>query len=369
MVSVPSILLTIFLLELTVRFVLPVSDRPRLTYDTESQILHMVPNQRGTYVLGAWGEVTQAEFHVNNAGWNSGREYTEEKSDAVTRIAVIGDSYTEALQVPYSENYAAILDQQLGDRVEVYNFGVSGAPFSQYLHVMRMVARVYQPDIIIVNVVQNDFAESFATDVWLPHFLQFRLTEGEIEEIAPTEPYFSPQNQVLRRFAIVRYLRFNLAIESVDGIWRRLGLKDTEISEDASGLNALDQTVGVNFVDDRERMTALIDYIFSQALDLATEHNFELLLQLEAPQSLYYGEGSQEEVEASLVFQNNLIVRNLAEDYEIELHEVSDVLLPHHRQTGEYVDFFPNDSHWNATSHRLIGEALAKRIQSLGWVE
>jgi hypothetical protein len=49
------------------------------------------------------------------------------KSPDRTRVAVIGDSYVEAFQVPHYASLAEQLEALLGeDRTEVYRFGISG---------------------------------------------------------------------------------------------------------------------------------------------------------------------------------------------------------------------------------------------------
>ena len=102
--------------------------------------LHRQPNQTGTWVVGFYGEV-QGKYHINGQGWNSPHEYTADKPDGTLRIAVIGDSFIEAMQVDVDETYAALTEQALSadgvcpgyDRVEVYSFGFGGAQQGNFL--------------------------------------------------------------------------------------------------------------------------------------------------------------------------------------------------------------------------------------------
>ena len=48
-----------------------------------------------------------------------------------------------------------------GHKAEVYQFGMDGAPLSQYLHVLRREVVKYQPDIVVVPLTHNDFDESY----------------------------------------------------------------------------------------------------------------------------------------------------------------------------------------------------------------
>jgi hypothetical protein len=69
------------------------------------------------------------------------------KSPDRTRVAVIGDSYVEAFQVPHYASLAEQLEALLGeDRTEVYRFGISGAPLSQYLYMFETEVAAYNPE-------------------------------------------------------------------------------------------------------------------------------------------------------------------------------------------------------------------------------
>ena len=91
-------------------------------------------------------------------GWNYPIDYYPINDKKL--IAVIGDSYIEAFQVDVDKNYPFLLREKLKNDYEVYAFGKSGAPLSQYLHISRYVNRHFDPDILIFNLVHNDFDES-----------------------------------------------------------------------------------------------------------------------------------------------------------------------------------------------------------------
>lgn len=96
---------------------------------------------------------------------------TLEKPANVYRIAVLGDSYTEAMQVPRDEAFWALLPARLaacgfarGKKIEALNFGVSGYGTAQELVALRTEALGYRPDLVLLqftngNDVQNNSAE------------------------------------------------------------------------------------------------------------------------------------------------------------------------------------------------------------------
>jgi hypothetical protein len=91
-------------------------------------------------------------FRLNSFGMQND-EIALEKPAGVYRIAVFGDSYVEALQVPRADNYLNLvgqtLSQRLGKKVEVLNFGVSNYSVAQDYLRYQTVARQFKPDLVI----------------------------------------------------------------------------------------------------------------------------------------------------------------------------------------------------------------------------
>src|SRR5262245_53515904 len=61
---------------------------------------------------GLWTREGRAEVRINSAGFR-GPEVAVEKPPGTFRIAVLGDSCVEALQVPEEETFARLLDKLL----------------------------------------------------------------------------------------------------------------------------------------------------------------------------------------------------------------------------------------------------------------
>ena len=84
------------------------------------------PNTAGWYV-----KEDRVYVRINEQGLR-GPDVALDKPDGVFRIAVLGDSYSEAFQVDFKERYSHVAERALntcdplGRRIEVLNFGVSG---------------------------------------------------------------------------------------------------------------------------------------------------------------------------------------------------------------------------------------------------
>lgn len=113
--------------------------------------------------IGVWRSSCYA-VTVRINGWGfRGPAWSLTKPPGVTRIIVLGDSLTEALQVPYEDTFPARLERRLnqagnGRRFEVLNLGVSLYSTGQnYLNLVHHGLR-FAPDLVLLGF-------SIATDV------------------------------------------------------------------------------------------------------------------------------------------------------------------------------------------------------------
>jgi len=101
----------------------------------------------------------RAEYHVNSQGFRSRRHYGKTPDEGVTRILVVGDSFSFALGVNDNETWSARLEDKLlraGRRVEIINSGIPGLDTrSASLHVKRLIDE-YAPTTVMLGFVPND---------------------------------------------------------------------------------------------------------------------------------------------------------------------------------------------------------------------
>jgi lysophospholipase L1-like esterase len=88
---------------------------------------------------------------------------------AKRRVAMIGNSYTFGLGVAFEDTWGSRLQERLGDRYQVLNFGVVGYGLDQvYLRYLEHV-RSWKPEIAILGLISHDLQR---TEVVYP-FLSF----------------------------------------------------------------------------------------------------------------------------------------------------------------------------------------------------
>ena len=93
---------------------------------------------------------------VNRAGFR-GPEWTIAKPSGTLRVAVIGDSFTEAPQVAYDQTFCAVAERALarckglgGKRVQVMDFGTDAYGTAQELVTLRRHVWQYSPDLVVL---------------------------------------------------------------------------------------------------------------------------------------------------------------------------------------------------------------------------
>lgn len=122
--------------------------------------LYTANRERGwTLRPGAEGVVaveTGQFVHINRHGFRDHERIYDKPANTI-RIAALGNSWTEAMQVPQEKTYCSVLEKKLtgsscfaGQRVEVLNFGVAGYSTAQELLLLRQEVWKYHPDIVVV---------------------------------------------------------------------------------------------------------------------------------------------------------------------------------------------------------------------------
>ncbi len=111
-----------------------------------------------------------AFVQINSDGLRDYEHAVKKPTDTI-RIAILGDSYAEAIQVPVDKTFWKILEQKLSDcsgfdgkNIEVINFGVSGFGTVQEFLTLKHKVWKYSPDIVLLafltgNDVRNNLRE------------------------------------------------------------------------------------------------------------------------------------------------------------------------------------------------------------------
>ncbi len=134
--------------------------------DVAYPIFHRLETLRGWSpipgVSGLWMTEGEAFIENNDEGFRD-RHHAVDKPKGVMRLAVLGDSMSEALAVPLEKTYPSILEHKLSAclarQVEVLNFSVSGYGTAQQRQTLRHNVLKYKPDIVLLAFFTGN-------DVW-----------------------------------------------------------------------------------------------------------------------------------------------------------------------------------------------------------
>ncbi|MDP4262081.1 MAG: SGNH/GDSL hydrolase family protein [Bacteroidota bacterium] len=344
-VTIPVLLVIFILLEIISRIFFPGKEAPKSIYDEET---HIVKYNRDYGTRGLWtaGKFAQqrARWRINNEGWNSPIDFFTEKKPGVKRIAVIGDSYIEAWQVDAEKAYPNLLGDSLGANYEVYRFGVSGAPLSQYLHMSRYVEKKYSPDIYVFNLVHNDFHESINGLMYIPYYLTIKINPDssftEVQPVSPERAYNKvPGGRILRMSSFFRYVYYNLN-------WmEKFKSKKTSAKE-------VEMNVAVKDVLDRkDSLVAVTRYLIKT---IKSElGNKEIIFIMDAPrQNIYKGDLAT----ARISWLNNM-AGEVCKENGLPFIDLTPYMQEDYAKNGKKFET-EYDGHWSEYGHQFVAHVL-----------
>jgi hypothetical protein len=342
-VLIPLLVLFI-LLEILSRLFFPGSDRPREYYDTENNIVKYGRENgtRGMWTVGNFAQ-QRGKWRINNDGWNSPIDYTPAKTPGVKRIAVIGDSYIEAWQVDAEKKYPSLLDKMLGDKYEVYSFGVSASPLSQYVHMSRYVEKKYSPDVYIFNLVHNDFHQSINGLTYTPFMMTVKLnadsTFTEVQPVKPERAYSKmPAGDLLKKSSFFRYVYENLQLKQ--RFISKAGAKEVEMNVPVSDM--------MNKKDSIRRVTA---YLLGRIK--AELGGKEIIFVMDAPrQNIYHND-----LAASKVAWLNETVGGYCKDLGMDFIDLTPYMEEDYKKNQTHFES-KYDNHWSQYGHQFVANVV-----------
>src|SRR3989339_586837 len=158
--------------------VLPVqSVPPILSYDSKIGFRHR-PGMSGTWTIENPGHFTINSYGFRDVEWKLQKEKKY-------RVAVLGDSFAEALQVDLEQSFPKLIELSLGS-VEVMNFGIRGQGQVEELLTYRHYVRPFKPDLVVLCFFPgNDFVENWRRRMPMLRFPVYVKTSSNGVEVIP----------------------------------------------------------------------------------------------------------------------------------------------------------------------------------------
>ncbi|MEO8453193.1 MAG: hypothetical protein ABI647_25615 [Gemmatimonadota bacterium] len=339
----------VFLLvaEVVLRF-LPVPSGPDvLEVNDGNPILHFVPNRSFTYSRG-WSMRGVNRGRTNNVGWIADQAY--DSTARTPLLAVIGDSFVEALMLPFAETLQGRMAKDVGSSGRVYGFAVSGIPLSQYLIEAQYAGSVFHPEGMAIVVVGNDFDESLLSYKVTPGSHSF--AEGANGALTLSRTDFSRgfARKLLRLSALGRYLIISLSAQNTLANLRARGAKatafvgNTSASADPKRLADSKRAVDA-FLTELPGRSRLAPRAIAFVVDAVRPSIYSLEGAIEAAGS-YFG-----------LMRNYFMAEATRRGFEVvDLDPVFAARFARDHQRFE----FPDDGHWNALGHEAAAQAIER---------
>ncbi len=353
LVSVPALIVLFILIELFFRFVIVASDPPRTYfYEEEKNFAYDNRRSKGIYSKGRFSEI-KTKWHINNYGWNFPVDYQTTKDSGL--IAIIGDSYVEAFQVDVDKNFSFLLRKKLFPKKDVYAFGISGAPLSQYLHINRIVNKKFNPEIVIFLLIHNDFDESlqkfYPQKKYFLQLIQDSVTGNFLEK--EPEPDFSRAQyrpfwqKALYKSAFIRYLILNLEIKNVS----------KKITKTAVSPQYEANTQTNVLIERKQIIKQTADYVLKTIK--SENQGRKVIFLMDAPRDAIY----KNALDQSDVYFLNKMMAELCEIYQFDFIDLTNPMQENFRtQKRKFNSDF--DDHWDEYGNEFVANQIYNFIES-----
>ncbi len=333
------------LLELLFRW-LPVNEGLRgLAVDERNPVFRFTPYRKAVYSRG-WNFSIVNHVRTNNYGFVNDHDYDASLNSPL--LAVIGDSFVEAVMVPFAQTGVARLSEAVGSAGRVYGFGTSGSSLSQYLAYARYARDTFHPAGLTVVIVGNDFDESllkYKREPGLHYFVD--SPDGSLELIRLDRPV-PWWRDFLAGSSLGMYLYVNLEIREV---WKRFAYRSGETAGSRPrfvGNTAAEVTPGR--VADSDRV---IDAFLRQLPELSGLPSSRIALVIDGPRPELYDDRALNGVAGSYfaVMRTHLMDRARMAGFEVI--DMQPAFIADYGQ--RHLPFeFPDDNHWNAAGHEIF---------------
>jgi hypothetical protein len=336
--------------------------------------------------IAAWSSGESRSYVQINPQGRRDRGYPLHKPKDAYRIAVLGDSYAEAMQVEREQAFWALLPERLarcgfqpGERIEVLNFGVSGYGTAQEYVVLESTAMRYHPDLVLLqftngNDVRNN---SFALEAekLRPFFIFEPDGALRIDESFATSPGFRGQasfgRELLRRASDrSRVLQLARAARAGEIIRKA----------HAAGAGVEQGLEPVVLAAPRERLWdeawRITEALIAKTADYAARNGARFVV-VTVPYAIqvHPDRSVREALQARLgvpdLFYPDRRIAALAASRGLLAVPLAPELQRLAEESGTYFHGFANvgmgRGHWNATGHSAAADIIARRLCEARW--
>ncbi len=325
------------------------------------------------------GEGIPSEIKMNSGGFRDYERSTTKLENGL-RIALLGDSFTEAIHVNLEDTYGAIMEEKLQQcpvlkdrKVEVMNFGVQGYGTAQELMTLRHNVWDYAPDLVILAFYSgNDLRNNSRTlehDHLRPYFI---YQDGQlVADLSFRDLKFWERDRY--NFSLVDSLPFWLVQNSrILQLIRKVDInaKRRQFEKDYSEINlAFYKEPKPN--SDWEKTWEVTEGLIKLMRDEVYEKGAEFMV-ITASDSYQVlpdtqkRDGFRKSLNVPNLFYPDIRLKNFGKEENIPVYNLAGPIWDEAKKTGKCLHGFDNavtcGGHWNIAGHKLVGEIMANYL-------
>jgi hypothetical protein len=350
------------------------------------------PNRERGWVLrpranGVVAVETKQYVQINIHGFRD-QERSYEKPSETIRIAVLGNSWTEALQVALDKTYTVVLQQKLsqascfgGEGVEVLNFGVAGYSTAQELLTLQQEVWKYRPDVVLLAIYPaRDIANNLRelNNAMNPEQSPYFIFEGDnlvLDDSFRTLPVLQQRQIELQniRYDVVQRSRIMQAVSAMQRSLRiRFAMAAAKEKAQQAVVDNLEYTIYAPPArSDMQLAWRITEALFLAMRDEVAAHGAEFyIVTLATRPQVIPDPRKRDELRRKLGVADfeyaDTRIREFGARQNISVINLAPGLSTYAETNHVYLNGFNpanfGSGHWNETGHRLAGEAIAAEL-------
>lgn len=370
-------------------------------------VLYTYDERGGALLPGAEGwrmKEGKSYIRINSDGLRD-REHAIPKPANSLRIAVLGDSYAEAMQVNIENTFWSILERELSQcdkfrakQFEAINFGVAGYGTARELITLRNRVWKYDPDIVLLaflagNDIRNN-SKLLENDPSIPYFV---LRDGELvldDSYLTNDQYLFFSSKFIKfvtsiinksyTLQLLNEARYKIKLRTI--IENQNNTQAQATKTEAAGNNKNNHNTGVKQGQEK----GLTDSIYTEPKTEAWKNAWDITERLILKMNeeilekdskflvVTLSNGIQVHPDPSVrlatmhhfgvndLFYADNRIRILCEKHRIPVLNLVPAMQKYAEEKNVFLHGFKNTElgtgHWNENGHRIAGELIADKI-------
>jgi hypothetical protein len=324
----------------------------------------------------------RAWVSINEDGFR-GPSVAQRKPKGLTRIAVLGDSFTLATQVPYERTFCSVLQRELERAlrrpVQVLDFGVSGYGTGQEYLTLREEVWKYSPDAVILAVFTGNDLNDNDSEVDSASYFNggrcrpyFGLQRGDLRVVSSPNDHLFERLYCEMNFAGRRSSLLRLAGSAADAVRLRFSADkkagaDPPGSEEGTDDSIYAPPAGPAWEEAWAITERLIGAIAHESASRKTPF---LAVTLSNPMQVYPDAAIRKRYLADVggrdLFYPEHRLLAYARKNGFEALALAPAMQSYADRNHVFLHGFPNSrlgyGHWNEDAHALAGKAIARAL-------